>query len=179
MMFFAQSDNSDALTELVCQLDTQAGSIRIYRQVYSVIFFTQVHDRYVFVPEGRSPIWVGLKHTLISLTFGPWSWIGPFLTLFAVMTNMSGGTDISSFLKDAYQPGFVPTSVLQEEAARKEKALSWSFVAILYGILGYIIWAMVIPVFDPEIWTPDFVIFCLFGLVLALVIGLIGYGSKR
>ena len=150
--FLKDFDNSAELPKLVQRLGPYGDSIYAYRQVYSLILFTFRRTIFEVVPNGRSPALVGLKHAIVSLIFGPWSWFGPFATLHALLTDLSGGSNVTDLVDPRTGLSSVPLETLREDAERKEKLVQVAFVTILFAVLGILIWKVVIPVYDPTAW---------------------------
>lgn len=125
---------------------------------------------YEYLPQGRSSFIVGLKHAVLSLLFGPWSWLDPFVTLQALVVNLSGGIDITHVGGSKPDGVFLPLESLESNAQQKEKALQYGFATIFFAVLGVLVWKLVIPEFDPTVWSPGLLVTLLAVGVLAIVI---------
>jgi hypothetical protein len=167
MFFFhRETDNSGELPRITERIADNGGSVVAYRQTYSFVFFTISRIVYEYLPRGRSASIVGMKHAVLSLLFGPWSWLGPFLTLQSLTHNLSGGIDITHATGFRPDGVFLPLESLESDAEQKEKALQYGYVTILFAVLAILIWKLVIPQFDPTVWSSGF-------LVQLLVIGIL------
>ena len=168
---YREIDNSDELPKIAEHLTENGGSIVAYRQTYSFVLVTVSRTVYERVPQGDSAVWVGAKHAILSLLFGPWSWLGPFLTLQSLLQNLSGGIDVTHELGFRPDGNFMPLETLKSNARQKEKALQYGFATILLVVLGVLIWKVVIPVFDPTVWSRGFLLQLSITVILAIIIG--------
>ena len=69
------------------------GKFVVYQYVFSLLIVTYKRfSEAVFIPEGESAFFPGLKYTLISLIFGWWGipW-GLIYTIEAIFVNLGGG----------------------------------------------------------------------------------------
>ena len=123
--FHREIDNSDELPKIAERLTENGGSIVAYQQTYSFVLGTVSRVVYEHLPRGKSAVMAGAKHAALSLLFGPWSWLGPFLTLQSIMANLSGGSDITHVLGFRPDGVFLPLESLGSDAKRKEKALQY------------------------------------------------------
>lgn len=168
--YYRESDNSDELPKIAELIARNGGSIVAYRQIYSFIFGVVSRDVYEHLPQGRSSFIAGLKHAALSLLFGPWSWLGPFVTLQALMVDLSGGIDITHVTGSRPDGVSLDLESLESSAQQKEKALQYGFATILFVVLGVLVWKLVIPEFDSTVWSPGLLITLLVVGVLAIVI---------
>ncbi len=145
----------------------------MYEQVYSFVLVTISRTIYVHIPNHRSAFLVGLKHAIISLICGPWSWMGPFETVRALITNLSGGIDVTHMLGSRPDGVYLPVEELEANAQRKVKAIQYGYATVLLAVLGILIWKIVLPVFDPSIWPLDFVLLTVSILILGVTVGFI------
>ncbi len=175
--FLREYDNSDDLTWIANRAEETGGSVVMYQQVFSLVIFTVLRTVFVHVPEGRSKVLVGFKHAAISLLFGPWSWLGPFMTLHALLLNLTGGFDMTDLEIDRPRKGYVPVEDPVAAAERRQKTLEYGYVTILFVILGAIVWKVVLPVFDPSFWPLSSVLALLGALVFGVLIA--AWLSKR
>jgi len=171
--FDPDTDNSAELPKIAERIANSGGSVVAFRQTYSFILFTTSRMVYEYLPPGRSPIVAGTKHAVISLLCGPWSGRGPFVTLHALMVNLSGGIDVTHEIGSRPDGVFLPLESLELDAHKKEKAIQYGFAAILYGVLGVLIWRLVIPEWDPTIWSPGYLTTLSVTVVLVIITGVI------
>ncbi len=168
--FFREFDNSEDLPKLIERLGPHGDKIIVYRQVYSLILFTITRTVFEVVPNGRSSVIVGLKHAFISLLLGPWSWLGPFTTIHSLMVDLSGGIDVTHLVASRPDGLYVPMESVESDLRCKEKAIQYGFVTILFGILGVLVWKVVIPAYDPTIWSRELIITSLIVIFVTIVI---------
>jgi hypothetical protein len=173
LFFYRQIDNASKLPELIDQVDNNGGSIVMFEQVYSLILVTINRTVFAHVPEHNSPRAVGIKHAAVSLILGPWSWIGPFDTLRALITNLAGGIDVSESLNGNELSPYASTKLVQSKMERKAKAIQYGFAFVLIAILGILIWKLVLPTFDSTLWSASHIVLTLIVIVVGVAIGVV------
>lgn len=121
------------LPELQERVARYGGRIIAYQRVLSAIVGSVATTEHEWVPPGTGAVRGGLKHTLVTLFFGWWSFAGFFWTITALIHNLGGGHDMTPLLA----PG--PTTTYEEQQhalERMERAGDRTAAVMLVVILG-------------------------------------------
>jgi len=149
-IFFRNTElnNRSVLPDLASRTRTEGGSVVVYTQIYSFLFFSVIRTIYQFVPHGKSRSLAGLKHSIISAVLGWWSVGGLFLTGRALVANSAGGVEITHLLNEENMYGLLPIEGSDDYLEKDERKIAVVFLIVLLVSLGLIIWKMVLPVYQ-------------------------------
>lgn len=130
------------LDRLVENQRQHGGALVEYQRVWSLVMLSTMTPKVVWVSPGTSRIVAGLPHTLFCLALGWWSLAGFFWTISALITNLSGGIDVTAVFTTP--PGQPIDEGALREMQRQAKVAQYAFVAVLFlilGVLGYfLVW---------------------------------------